>query len=840
MGTIMETLLKDIRYAIRGLLKRPGFTTIAVITLALGIGANTAIFTLVNAVMLKSLPVTRPNELVLFTDVGIGEGTSEGDPLVGPWQLYSYSAYQYLRDHNPSFQDILAFRSGQSRLGVSFAGDAAAQRAQGQLVSGNYFSVLGVSARLGRVLMPADDTPGASPAAVISHRYWQQQFNRDPGVVGRSMLINGTGFTIVGVTPEEFFGERVRRPPDYWLPLSFQPQVELRESTLDKKDVYFLTLIGRLNPGVGIEQAQASTNLALRQFLTAEAGSQITEQRQRDIQNTSARLVPGAQGISPLRFIYSKPLQMLMAIVAMVLLIACANVGSLFLSRAASRRAEMSLRLALGASRQRIIHQLLTESFLLAFIGATGGVLLAIWGVRLLVGMVTSESPLETQPDLLVLSFTAAIALISGLLFGLVPAIRASRADLASAMKEKSRTGTDGSRLGLTSALVITQVCLSMVLLTGAGLFARSLLKLQEEELGFKRDAVLLVGVDPRIAGYKLAELPSLYQRLLQQMKPVPGVNSLTVSSYSPMSGTRRSSDITVQGYAAATGENLEVEALFIGPDFGKTLGVPLLQGREINLQDNEAARKVAVVNQAFVDHYFKGQNPLGRIFSFGDKLDPTSQYEIVGVLGNVKSRDARRTSMETVYRSILQSDDQLAFSATFEVRANGDAGALTPLIREAINQTDNRLPVFGVTTMQEQVEGTFKQDRLIARLMSFFGALALLLACVGLYGVMAQSVARRTNEIGIRMALGAQRGNIQWMVLKETFLLVFVGLAVGIPMALGAATLVSKQLFGLKPTDPVTLIAAAVVLTVVAVLAGYLPARRASRVDPLVALRYE
>ena len=835
----METFFKDIRYGFRSLWKRPGFAAVAIVTLALGIGANTAIFTLVNAVMLKSLPVIRPDELVLFSKGDIGEGTTQGDPVVGEWQLYSYSAYQYQRSHNSSFQDILALRSGQARLSVNSAGNANAERAQGQLVSGNYFSVLGVPAKLGRVLTPEDDKPGAAPAAVISYRYWQQQLNADDTVVGKHFSVNGTSFTVVGVTPPEFFGERVRRPPDFWLPLSFQPQIELRESTLDKKDVYFLTLIGRLKPGVGIEQARASTNLALRQFLSEEAGSQLTEQRQRDIQNTSATLIPGGQGISPLRFIYSKPLQMLMAIVGMVLLIACANVGSLFLSRAAGRRAEMSLRLALGASRFRIIRQLLTESLLLALMGGIGGVLLAIWGVRLLVGMVASEAPLKTQPDLLVLSFTAGIALLSGLLFGLVPAIRASRSDLASAMKEKSRGGTDGSRFGLTSALVITQVCLSMVLLTGAGLFARSLLMLEQQELGFKRDNILLVAVDPRLAGYKLPELPTLYRRLLESMKTVPRVNSLTVSSYSPMSGTRRSSDVTVQGYTPTPNENTDVEEFFIGPEFGKTLGVPLLLGRELNDQDS-ASHKVAVVNQAFVDHYFKNQNPLGRIFSFGDKIEPNNQIEIVGVLGNIKSHDSREKQTEMVCRSILQGDDQLAFTATFELRADGDAAALAPQIREAISQVDPKLPVFGVTTMQEQVRGTFKQDTLIARLMSFFGGLALLLACVGLYGVMAHSVVRRTNEIGIRMALGAGRGNIQWLVLKETLLLIIVGLAIGVPLALAAAKLVSQQLFGMKPTDPVALLAAAGILTVVAVMAGFLPARRASRVDPLVALRDE
>ena len=833
----MDTLLKDIRYGIRGLAKRPGFTIVIVLTLALGIGANTAIFTLVNAVMLKNLPVSKPEELVLFGDA-TGEGTSRGDPPTGEWDLYSYDAYKYIRAHNDAFQDICAVRSGESRLSVSPAGSPNVHRAQGHLVTGNYFSLLGVQTVLGRTLTPDDDQLNAPPAAVISYRYWQQQLGSDSAIVGKSMSVNGVNFTVVGVTPEQFFGERIRKAPDFWVPLSFQPQIEMRKSSLEAKDTYWLTLMGRLKPGVSIQQAQTGSTLALKQFLTEQGGSQPNEDIQRSIQGSTVLLIPGGQGISNLRFAYSRPLQTLMAIVAMVLLIACANVGSLFLSRAASRKAEMSLRLALGASRFRIIRQLLVESLLLALAGGVCGVILAQWGVKLIVGMVTKETPLETQPDLLILGFTGAVAILSGLIFGLLPAIRASRTDLAGAMKEKSRSGFGRWRLGLSSLLVVTQVCLSMVLLTGAGLFARSLLKLQQEDVGFSHTRVLLADVDPRLAGYKPAELSPLYERLLARLKAVPGVDSVSLSSYSPMSGTRSSSNITVQGYEARPNENDVVSQVMVGPDFARTLGVPLLQGREVNERDNATSRKVAVVNQTFVEHYFRNQNPLGHVFSFGDEFKPEESIEIVGVIGNIKSADARTAPLETMYTSIFQDDEP--YSAGFEVRSNGDPAKLGPVIRAAIAEVDPRLPIVNVATLTEQVNSTLKQDRMIAKLVSFFGLLALLLACIGLYAVMAHGVVRRTNEIGIRMALGAQRTNILWLILRDTLVLVLIGLAIGIPLALASATLISKQLFGLKPTDPLTLIVAAGLLVLVAMLSGYFPARRASRVNPLIAIRYE
>jgi len=838
----METLFKDLRYGFRGLLKRKAFAAIAVLTLALGIGANTAIFTLVNAVLLKSLPVSNPQQLVLFTDV-TGEGTSMQDtPPTGKWERFSYASYKYLRDHNDSFQDLTATRSGTTRLSVRQTDSQAnaAARASGHLVAGNYFSLLGVNPMRGRVLTPDDDKPSAEPVTVISHRYWQQQLNSDASVVGKRFIINGTSFTIAGVMPREFFGERVRRPPDFWLPLSFQPQIELRDSFFENPEAYWLTLLGRLKPGVSMDQAQASVNVNLRQFWTEFAGSNLTEDRQRAIQNTHVELVDGSGGISALRRRYSTPLQMLMAIVGMVLLIACANVGSLLLSRAAARKAEISLRMALGATRRRIIRQLLTESMLLAVIGGICGVLLAQWGVTVLVNLVAAEAPLDTRPDAFILAFTTGVSIVAGLLFGLIPALQASKTDLASAMKEKARLKRTFMRLSLSSALVVMQVGLSMVLLTGAGLFARSLAKLQSEDVGFDRSNMLLVGIDSRLAGYKPKELAPLYQQVLERLSTLPNVQSVSMATYSPLSGTQRSSSIEIPGFTPEPDQAPVVEDILVGPKYATTLGIPVLRGREIDIRDTASAPPVAVVNETFVERYFKDQNPIGRTFNFDDDTDDAAPLQIIGVIGDVKSEDAREPTVPAVYRPILQIQDEYAYGPNIQIRTTRDAASLAGQARQMLNQIDDKMPVFGVTTMDEQIRDKLTQERMIAQLVSFFGALALILACIGLYGVMAHGVARRTNEIGIRMALGAQGGNIAWMVLRETLLLVVAGLVLGVPAALLSARLISNQLFGLSSADPLTLIAAAVVLTIVALLAGYIPARRASRVDPLTALRYE
>jgi len=838
----MDSLLKDIRYGLRGWLKRPAFTIVALVILALGIGANTAIFTLINAVLLKPLPVPRPEELVLFDD-STGEGTSisDGDPSAGQVHRFSYSGYLYFRDHDQSFQQLSAFRSGESRLSVRKAdaqGGDTAERASGHLVSGNYFAVMGVNAARGRVLTNEDDSPSAAPAAVISDDYWSQKLNHDTQAVGQSVVLNGTAFTIVGIMPPGFFGERVRRSPDFWLPLAFQPQIELRKSFLDDKTAYWLKLIGRLKPGVQMGQAQAAANAELRQFIADQVGANLKDDVRNAIANSYVLLTPGARGVSGLRTFYSQALRMLMVIVALVLLIACANVGNLFLSRAATRQAEMSLRQALGASRARLMRQLLTESLLLAIIGGVAGVLLAQWGVSILVTRVAATSPLDVKPDLSVLLFSIGVSLASGILFGLAPALRATRTDLTSALKEKSTRGRRG-RFNLGSVLVVAQVAVSLILLVGAGLFARSLIKLQQEELGFNRENVLLASIDSRLAGYKPAELNGLYRQLYDRLSALPNVRSVTMASFSPMSGSNSSSSLLIRGYTPRPGENMVVSDVQVGPRFGETLGVPLLLGREIGLQDTPASTKVAVVNQAFAAAYFPGQNPIGRRMTFDEDSDK-DDVEIVGVIGDAKYKGVSQKVDRAVYRPILQVSDQQTYDNVLELRTVGDPLDLAGEVRAAIAQVDVKLPILNLTSLRLQTDDSLRQERLLTQLVSFFGLLGLVLSCVGLYGIMAQAVVRRTNEIGIRMALGAKRGNIIWMVLKESLLLVSAGLVIGVPASWGAAHLISSQLFGLAPGDPATLATSVVLLTLVAALAGYLPARKASRVNPLVALRYE
>ncbi|MGI9065742.1 MAG: ABC transporter permease [Pyrinomonadaceae bacterium] len=837
----METLLRDIRYGVRSLLKRPAFALIAALTLALGIGANTAIFTLINSVILKPLPVTRPDELVLFNDKP-SEGTrnSDGDLAAGRWDLFSYASYKYFREHDPSFVDLSAFRSGESRVSVrrTDGQSGESERASGHLVSGNYFNVLGVSAMQGRTLTNEDDSAAASPVIVLSHNYWKQKLNGDAQIVGQNLLINSMAFTVVGVMPTEFFGTRVRRSPDFWVPLAFQPQIELRRSSLEDKNIFWLNMIGRLKPGVGIEQAQAVVNAELQQFLTAQAGSQLTDDTRLAIQNSFVTLGPGGRGLSGLRTFYSQALKMLMVIVGLVLLIACANVGNLLLSRAAARQAEISLRQALGASRWRLVRQLLTESLLLAVIGGVAGVLIAQWGVSLLVARLAATSPLDVRPDSYILLFTLGISILSGVLFGLVPAIQATKTDLSSALKEKSAQGRK-RRFNLGSALVVAQVAVSLVLLVGAGLFARSLINLQQEDLGFNRDNVLLASVDTRLAGYKPDDLSSVYRQLYDRLNALPNVRSVTMASYSPMAGTSSNSTVTVRGYTPVKGENMNVEDILVGPKFGETLGVPLLMGREIGLQDSVTSAKVAVVNQSFVKAFFPNQNPLGRRLTFEENSDK-DDFEIVGVLGDAKYDSAKESPERSIYRPILQVQDRLAFANVFEIRTVGDPLSLSGEVRAAIKEVNDKLPILNFTTLRVQTDDSLKQERLVAQMVSFFGGLALLLSCIGLYGIMAHAVVRRTNEIGIRMALGAERTHILWMVLRESLLLVAVGVAIGVPAAWAAARLISSQLFGLSASDPVALLTAIVLMTLVAALAGYLPARRAARVDPLVALRYE
>ena len=837
----MDDLIQDLKYGARMLRKRPGFAIVAILTLALGIGANSAIFSSVNAILLSPLPLPDRDRLVLF-DATTSEGTSVGSPSDEVWHRWSNASYLSLRQNIPALEDVAAFRSGETRLNLlgEEGGTSGAQLATGHLVSGNFFPLLGVPAAIGRPLSPDDDREAAPPVAVISHACWKTRYAEDPAVVGRAVTINGTPLTIVGVMPEWFFGLRIRRAADFWLPLALQPRIErTTESYLAERDFYWLNLVGRLKPGRDLAAANAEANVALKQYLRGAAGSTPADDWQQAIDHGTIRMAPAGPGISGLRVHYGEPLKVLMAVAGFVLLIACANLTNLLLSRATERRAEIAMRLAMGAARGRLIRQVLTESLMLAALGGAAGLLLALWGVEALRTLVSKSAPIDVGLNLPVLAFTAGVSMLAGLLFGLAPALRAGRADLSDALRSRGEIGGGRLRSGLGPTLVATQVALSLVLLVGSGLLVRSLVNLAGADVGFRRDGVAVLDMDTRVAGLKPSELSDYYRRLLERVGGVPGVKSATVATYSPMNGVSRSSSLTVEGYTTTPTEAPEANILLVGPRYAETLGIPVVKGRTIDDRDGPAATKVAFINEAFARAYFPAGDPIGRRVSIGDEPE-NPRYEVVGVVGDAHYDSPREAPARTLYLAILQAQDQSAYSSDLEVRTSGDPMAAIADLRRAVTEVDARVPIASVTSLEAQVAESVSAETLLAQLVSVFSILALVLACVGLYGVVSQAVARRTNEVGIRMALGADRRRILAMVLGEAGRLIVIGLAVGIPGAAMAARLLTSQLYGVAPADPLTIAASAALLLAVALFAGYIPARRASRVEPLVALRSE
>jgi predicted permease len=835
----LETAWQDAQYGVRLLRKNPGFTAVAVLTIALGIGANTAIFTLFDALLLESLPVREPSQLVLFSDA-TDEGTySNSSPPIGQWGRFTTDAYEFLNTQPLPFESLCAIRSGTATVSVRMPGQregAQSERAVAQLVSGNYFATMGVDAALGRTLTDDDNRTNSQPVAVVSNGYWRQSLNADPSVVGQVTILNGLPVTIAGVAPPEFFGERVRRSPDFWLPFVFQPEIELRESYLKRTDSYWLRIIGRLQHGVSREQAGVAVTTAVRQYLTSEAGTQLTTQRKQDVERTYVKLYDGGGGISGLRLQYSRPLHVLLAVVVLVLLIGCANVGNLLITRAATRRMEISVRLTLGATRGRLLRQLLTEGLLLAALGAAAGVLIGYWGTQGIVALTNLGSlPMHPHLNPLVLTFTLGITLLTGVFFGLAPTLQAGKTDLVTALNVGGSRATGQRKFMLTYGLILAQITISLVLLVGANLFSRSLLNLEHLPLGFDQDNVLLARINPRIAGYKPAEVAALYRKLFDRIDGLPGVRIATIARFSPFSGSVSASNVDVEGYSPRADESRSVSDVLVGPNYPRTMGIPLLLGREINLRDTEGSAKVAMVNEAFVRHYFPAENPIGHRFGYADQ-----NYEIVGVLQNALFEDAKTKVRDMIFRALLQDQTQTAMTAELELRTIGDPGTIASQVRKAVSQEDSKIPVSGVQTLRDQVEGSFNEERLAARLVSFFGGLALFLASIGLYGVTAQGVTRRTNEIGVRMALGAGRRDILGMILRETGLLLGASLALGLPLSYAASRAIASQLFGLGPGDISSFLVAFAILANVMVLAGFLPTRRATRVDPVVALRYE
>ncbi|PYU01417.1 MAG: hypothetical protein DMG38_03905 [Acidobacteria bacterium] len=849
--TWLEQFAQDLRYGLRQLSRSPGFTLAVVLSLSLGIGANTAIFSLIDAVMLRMLPVRDPERLVLLNWVSQRRpammtsltGHSDND-AEGRWRCpsFAYPSFQEFRAHNHTFSSIFGF-TPFSRANINIDGQASL--AQGELVTGEYFSGLGVAPILGRPITTDDEKPGAPRVAVISYGYWSRQFASSPAAIGKHITINAVPFMIVGVAPPEFFGIQPGNAIDIWLALVDDPKLlpwgvsstPGDRSPFTSRDWWWLMMMARLKPGLTEQQASSELEELFQQSLSAAAAPSARPETTPRID-----LQPASKGLSFLRSEFSKPLQILMTVVAVVLLIACANVATLLVGRSATRQKEVAVRLSLGASRARLLRQLLTESVLLAGFGGALGILFANWGSRILLRLMSGGGePLnfEAQMDSKVLVFTAAVSVLTGLLFGLAPVLGTTRVELTPALKIGASAMafvTQKTRLALGKTLVVSQLALSLLLLIAAGLFVRTLQNLQNQNLGFDQRQLLLFAVDPTQNGYKGQRLIDFYGRLLERLQTLPGAMSATMSTNTLLSNSQSHWPISVEGRKPLPGEDSGVDWNNVGPSFFETMGIRLLLGRGVEWRDTANSPNIAVVNEAFANHFLDGENPIGHRFRF-NRFEEV--YEIAGLVQDAKYASLRNAPRPTVYLPYSQLPVPLG-SIHFEVRTAGDPPSLVASVRRVVRDLDSNLPLSEVKTQTEQIAETLVQERLFAQLSSFFGGLAVLLACIGLYGLVGYMVTRQTGEIGIRRALGAERLDIFRMVLRKVLVMVALGVCVGVPAALAATRLISSYLYGLKATDPPTILLCSLLMLTIAALAGYLPARRAASVDPLVALRYE
>lgn len=836
--TEMNGLLQDLRYALRQLRKSPGFTAVAVVTLALGIGANTAIYTLLDQALLRSLPVKEPDRLVMLRFAGSDTGRLNvygGDGH----DYFSYPMYRDIRDQNSVLSGVLATDAVQ--VGVQWHKQP--ELISGELVSGNYFEVLGVTPALGRLFVSSDDqVQEANPVVVLSFGYWKRRFGSDPQILNQSIQINGHPFTVIGVTPPGFRSVVAGNAPDVFAPMMMKPQVTPGWNDLDNRRSRWLNIIGRLKPGVSREQAGLNPlwhSLRSEEFKTIPAKSE--QFRQKFLEKSSLSLLDAAKGFSPLRDDIRVPLLIIMGMVGLVALMACVNVGSLLLVRAAGRVREMSIRYALGAKRVQILRQLLIEGIFLGLAGGVLGVLLSPQASALLARMLvgsTGDLPFATHPDLRILSFNFALSFAVSLIFSLAPAAQFWRPDLAPALKQQTTTVAGGA-VRFRQISVALQIGLSLLLLLGAGLFVRTLRNLKTLNVGFATDHLLTFGIDPRLAGYRPNQATSLYKQILQNLQTLPGVRAVAATNDPEIAGNDNTRNVTVAGYTAKEDEDMTVEWPSVTPGYFSAMGMPLVAGRGLTEQDVSGTAKVAVVNETLVRHFFSSpQQAIGRYLGPGAAKDTKTDIQIVGVVKDAKHVKVRGEVRQTVFNSYLQGPDP--FSMVFYVRTWQPPQAAEQMIRQAMRSLDSNLVLDTLRTMDEQIDENLTMERIIALLASSFAILAALMAGVGLYGVLAYSTAQRTREIGIRMALGASRVTVVRMVLVEVLWLAGVSVAVALPVSLALARTVQSQLFGVSSSDPITLAVVTLLVAVVALLSASLPAHRAAHVDPMVALRYE
>jgi len=835
----MQTIWQDLRYGARMLLKSPGFTVIAVLTLALGIGANTAIFSLTDQVLLRLLPVERPEELVVLRSPGpkTGRVWCDGDCDAS----FSYPMYKALRDRGgDAFSGLLA----RFAIPLSVAGAGQTERADGELVSGNYFAVLGVRPALGRVFNQEDDrTPGAHPVVVLSHAFWTRRFGADPAILNKALTVNGTPMTVIGVSREGFRGVQVGQTPDVFIPMMMTAQMTPNRNDLNNHKDHWLAILGRLKQGMSPAQTEEAVRPSYRSILDEELPLMTgfrAETRQRFL-DKRILLDDGSQGRQILQRDAKKPFLILTGMAGLALLIACANVANLLLARGAARQREIAVRMALGAGRWRLMRQFLVESLLLSLVGGVVGLMVAAWTIK---GLVASIPPsigalgLSAELNPRLLGFALALSALTGLLFGVAPAARAARLNLEATLREQG-SGVSGGLSGVRfrKALVVSQIVLTTALLVGAGLFARSLNNLARLDLGLRADHVIAFSVAPELNGYSPQRTIAFFDDLRQGVAALPGVRSVSAAAIPILADSSDGANVTIEGYQAQENEEMDVRRNRIGPDYFTTMGIPLLGGREFTAADTAGSPKVAIINETMARRYFANRNPIGSHFVFGSGHG-RPDIEIVGVVKDSKHATAREEKRPFAYLPYAQEEN--LGRITFYARTDQDVAAIAPSLRREVARRDDNLPIYDLKTLSQQADESLFADRFLTFLSICFGSLAAALAAVGLYGVMAYTVTRRIREIGIRIALGATQARVAWLVLREVALLALVGLLAGAPLAFALGRAAESLLFGVRAGDPPVFAAACLLLALVALLGGYLPARRAAKVDPMVALRRE